>query len=58
MQISSVKHQAELGESSGRIGDRTEQARGIKDITRRPTEATNLGSCWFTEIEPPNKDNR
>jgi hypothetical protein len=29
-----TKHQAELGESCGRIGDKIEQVRGFKDTTR------------------------
>ena len=29
-------------------GDRTEQARGVKDTTRRPTESTNLGT-WKSQ---------
>ena len=34
-------------------GDRTEQARGVKDTTRRPTESTNLGPWGLTEPGPP-----
>ena len=36
--------------------DRTEQARGVKDTTRRPTESTNLGTWKLTETEPPTKE--
>ena len=37
-------------------GDRTEQARGVKDTTRRPTESTNLGPWGLTETEPSTKE--
>ena len=37
------KHQAEAGESCGRVRDRSEQVGVIKDATRRPTKSTNLG---------------
>lgn len=33
-----AKHQAELEKSCGTVGDRSEQARGVKDTTRRLTE--------------------
>ena len=36
--------------------DRTEQARGVKDTTRRPTESTNLGPWGLTDTEPPTKE--
>jgi hypothetical protein len=42
MQRSTAKHWVEPGESCGRVGDRIEPARGVKDTTRRPTESTNL----------------
>lgn len=34
MQQPTAKHQVELGKSCGRVGDRTEQVRGVKDTTR------------------------
>ena len=35
--------QEELGKSRGRGDGRIEEAREIKDTTRKPTESTNLG---------------
>jgi hypothetical protein len=55
MQRPTTKHQSELRESCGRVGDKTERAKGVKD-TRRPTESTNLGSWGLTETEPPTKE--
>lgn len=51
MQTPIAKHQEELG----RVGDRIEQERRIKDNTRRPTEPTDLGPWGPTETEPPTK---
>jgi hypothetical protein len=46
-----------LVEVRGRIdGARVDQRKGIKDITRRPTEAANLGPSGFTETEPSTKE--
>jgi hypothetical protein len=42
-----------LGESCRKVGDRIEQAGGAKDITKRPTESTNMGPWGLTETEPP-----
>jgi hypothetical protein len=44
----------QLRKLSGRVSDRIEQAVGVKDTTRRPTESINLP--WgFTETEPLTK---
>ena len=43
-------------ESRGRVGDRIEQAEGVKDIKRRPTEPTNLGPWGLTEPGPPTRE--
>jgi hypothetical protein len=55
MQRPRVKHQAELGESCERVGDRTEGTGGVKNTTRRCTESTNLCPWQLTETEPPTK---
>lgn len=39
-----------------RVRGRTEGGRGIKDITRKPTESTNLIPWKFTETELPTKE--
>jgi hypothetical protein len=49
VQKPTVKHQAELGDS--RVEDRIEQARRVKDITRRPTGSTNLGPESMQELD-------
>ena len=36
--------------------DGTEQAGGIKDTTKKPTESTNLGPWGLTEMELPAKE--
>lgn len=46
-------HQVVLSESRGRVGDRIEQAGGVRD-TRRPTESTP-GQGGVTETEPQPK---
>lgn len=51
IQKPTAKHQLELGESCGRLGDRSEQARVIKDTTRRSTESTDLGP-WGSKPKP------
>ena len=56
MQRPTAKHQAELKESCGRVGDRIERAGEVKDITRRPTESSNLSPWGLTETEPPTKE--
>jgi hypothetical protein len=43
MQRPTAKHQAEVKKPCERVWDRIEQARRVKDTTRRPTESTNLG---------------
>jgi hypothetical protein len=50
MQRPTAKHQSEPGESCGRVGDRSEQVRGVKDMRRRCTESTNLVPWGLTEI--------
>jgi hypothetical protein len=50
-----AKHQAELGEYRWRVGDSSEQARGVKDTTKRPTGSINKGPWELTETEPPTK---
>jgi RNA 3'-terminal phosphate cyclase len=44
METDAVKHWIELRESCGRVGEKIDGVRAVKDITRRPTESTNLGS--------------
>lgn len=56
MQRPTAKHQVELGESCGNVGDRSGQTRGVKDITRRPTQSANLGPWELTETEAPTKE--
>jgi hypothetical protein len=46
----------ELRESCGRVEGRMKRARRVKDTSRRPTEATNLGRWGLTETEPPTKE--
>ena len=55
MQRPTAKHQAELKESCGRVGDRIKGAGEVKDTTTRPTELTNLGPWGLIETEPPTK---
>jgi hypothetical protein len=55
MQRPTSKHQAELTESYGRVKDKIEKAGRVKDITRRPTESTNLGPWGLIETEPPTR---
>lgn len=55
MQRPSVKQQAEVRESCGRVEKRTEGAGGVED-TRRLTELTNLGPQRLTETEPLSKE--
>ena len=40
----------ELGKSCGGWGARIEEAREVKDTSRKPTESTNLGPQGLTEI--------
>jgi hypothetical protein len=48
MQRPTAKHQEELGEPCGTVGNGTDRAKGVKNTTRRPTESTNLGP-WGSE---------
>ena len=46
METDAETHSQTLGRAQGiygRVGDRTEGARGVKENTRKPTESTNLG---------------
>ena len=43
-------------ESCRREVEQDEQARGVKDTTRRPTESTSLSLCELTETELPTKE--
>jgi hypothetical protein len=52
MQRLTVKHQAELGESCGRVGDKIEQARVVKDTKVTP----NLILWGLTETKSSNKE--
>jgi hypothetical protein len=56
MQRPTSKHHVELRESCGRMGDRREQAGGVKDTTRRLTESTNLGLWGLTEPGLPTRE--
>jgi hypothetical protein len=47
--------QVVLMECCGTEGDRIEQAREVKDTTRRHIISANLGSLWLTETEPTNQ---
>jgi hypothetical protein len=53
-----AKHQAEPRESYGRVGNRTEQVRGVKGSTRRSTKSTNLRLWGLTEPGPPSREHR
>jgi len=53
MQRSTGKHQAEFGEPCGRVKNRIDQARGVKNTTGRHTDSSNLGPGILTEFEPP-----
>jgi hypothetical protein len=55
MQRPTAKHQMKLRESCERLVNRIEGAGGVKD-SKRPTELTNLGSWWPTEIKLPVKE--
>lgn len=44
MQIPTVKHHADLGESGLTEGNMIVAARGVKNITRKLIESANLGS--------------
>ena len=55
MQRPTVKHKAKFWESCGRVRERTEQVRGVKDTTERPTELINLGPWGFIKPGPSTK---
>lgn len=58
MQQPTAKHQVELGKSCGRVGDRTEQVRGVKDTTRFRVNSpgTTGAGGGITEAELPTKE--
>lgn len=56
MQRSTTKHHVELWKSCGRVGDRIEQAWGVKDTTERPTASTTLGIWGLTETQPSTRE--
>ena len=56
MQRPTAKHQVKVWESCGSLGVRTNQAEGLKDITRHATESINLGPWGLSEIESPIKE--
>ena len=43
-------------ESHGRVKGRSEEAVGVKDTARRPTESTDLGLRWLAETEAPTQE--
>jgi hypothetical protein len=57
MYRSIAKYQVEFRVSCGKMENRSEQVRGVKYTTRRPTGSTKLSSWALTETEPPSKDN-
>jgi hypothetical protein len=48
--------QSLLGESRERVGDRSEWARGFKDIIGRPEESIDLGPWRLAESGPPDRE--
>jgi hypothetical protein len=57
MEANAETHSQTSGRAQyGRAGNRCEQARGLTDTTRRPTESANLGPERLTETEPPAKE--
>lgn len=53
MQRTKVKHEAELGESCGRGGERTVGTGEVNDTTRIPTESSTLDPWELEDTEPP-----
>jgi hypothetical protein len=51
MEAGAAKHWAKSRNSYRRAGDKSEQVGRVKDITRRPTESTNLAPWGLTEAE-------
>ena len=51
MQRYTARHQEKLQVPCGRVGDRNDQAREIKNTQRKPTESTNMGPREITETE-------
>jgi hypothetical protein len=56
MQRCAAKLLMELRESRGGVRERTEEAGGVKDTTRRPTESTTLSPWELTETEATTKE--
>jgi hypothetical protein len=56
MQKLTAKSFGELGETCRRRGGRIVGVRGFKDITRKPTESTNVVSWLLTDTEPPTRE--
>jgi hypothetical protein len=56
MQRPTAQHHTKLRESCGSEEAWIDWAGGVKDTTRRPTESTNLGPWWLTEMEPSTKE--
>jgi hypothetical protein len=54
--LPTAKYQIDLHKSSGRLGDRSEQASGVRGTTGRPTESNNLSPWRLSETEPPIKE--
>lgn len=46
----------ELKESCGRVRERIEKARRVKETIRRPIELASLGLWWLTEAGPPTRE--
>ena len=46
----------EVGDSYGRVGERTQGPKGDRNSTGRATESTNLDSWGLPETEPPIKE--
>jgi hypothetical protein len=56
MQRPTAKNQVDLRESCGRVGDGSEQARGIKNTTKRPAESINLDPWGLKQSGPPTRE--
>lgn len=52
-----AEYQAQLKETCGRVGNRTEQTRRVKGTTGKPTESTNGSMGPPTESELSTKEN-
>jgi hypothetical protein len=51
-----VNFKKHLRKSCGIVTDEIEQAGGVKDTTRRPTDLNNLGHWGLTETESPTRE--